>query len=271
MRGRSLADSRRGGRACPAAARGGLHRAADQSMALYGPPSGSTLCGKTDVPSTAFATLFMAARCLLMLSCISLRYTHVAARVLLSHMPPAPPSCPTAAPAGFTAAAQQGWWVDPSCANMRCAKPDIEHRHGISVECCAEYCAADPECKGFEVYEPCANGYSDCYVYHHIDNSTFTPHPGAHSFSWTGARPPVRNLSKACVPTPKICDHPVIVDDQQKILPWSANNASAGGGAGAYEYSARLAWSWFTDMPKQDGYPLFFFFGSYISLPPSSC
>lgn len=179
------------------------------------------------------------------------------------HAPHAPPSCLTAAPAGFTAAAQQGWWVDPTCANMSCAKPDIEHRHGISVECCAEYCAADPECKGFEVYEPCINGYSDCYVYHHIDNSTFTPHPGAHSFSWSGARPPVRNISTTCVPTPKICDHPVIVDDEEKILPWSTNNASAGGGAGAYEYSARLAWSWFTDMPKQDGYPLFFFYGSY--------
>ena len=78
-------------------------------------------------------------------------------------LPPSPP-CPVAAPPGFALASQQGWWIDPTCANMSCAKPNIDHRHGVSVECCAEYCAADPECQGFEVYEPC--GISDCYAYH---------------------------------------------------------------------------------------------------------
>jgi hypothetical protein len=143
-------------------------------------------------------------------------------------------------PAGFAAAPQQGWWVDSSCANMSCAKPDIAHRHGISVKCCAEYCAADPDCKGFEVYEPCTKGVSDCYAYHHIDNSTFTPHAGAHSFAWAGGRPPgVHNVSASCIPSPVLCGHPVVLDDEQKILPWSTTNTSAGGGAGAYEHSAR--------------------------------
>jgi hypothetical protein len=177
-----------------------------------------------------------------------------------------PPPCPVAPPSGFVPAPQQGWWVDSSCQNMSCAKPDISHRHGISIECCAEYCAADPDCQGFEIFQPC--GISDCYAYHHIDNSTFTPHTGAHSFSWSGTRrPAVRNVSARCVPTAKLCGHPVVLDEQQKILPWSAGNVSAGGAAGAYEHSARLAWSWFDHMPTQDGYPLFFFYGSFT---PSS-
>lgn len=64
-------------------------------------------------------------------------------------------TCPTPpeTPPGFVAAPAEGWWVDASCANMKCAKPNIDQRHGISIECCAEYCAADQACKGFEVYE----------------------------------------------------------------------------------------------------------------------
>lgn len=94
---------------------------------------------------------------------------------------------------------------------------------------------------------PCTAGFSDCYVYHHIDHSTFTPHLGAHSFSWGGTdRPPVRNVSAHCnptPPTPTLCGHDVVLDADQKIMPWSTTNASAGGAAGAYEYSARLVWN----------------------------
>ena len=175
-------------------------------------------------------------------------------------LPPSPP-CPVAAPPGFALASQQGWWIDPTCANMSCAKPNIDHRHGVSVECCAEYCAADPECQGFEVYEPC--GISDCYAYHHVDKSTFVAHPGAFSFSWSGARTPVHNVSSKCTPVNKLCDHPVVLDAEQKIMPWSSTNTSTGLGPGAYEYTARLAYSWFHNVPLQDGYPLWYFFGSF--------
>ena len=112
--------------------------------------------------------------------------------------------CPVTTPAGFTPAPQQGSWYDPSCpvdpktGIDPCAKPSVQHRHGVSVECCAELCAADPECQGFQVYEPC--GISDCYAYHQPVKSNFTPFSGSHSFAWSGTRPPVRrNISEGCV------------------------------------------------------------------------
>lgn len=116
--------------------------------------------------------------------------------------PPQSPPCLVATPSGFKPAPQQGSWADPSCpvdpktGTNPCAKPNIEHRHGVSVECCAEYCAADPECQGFQVFEPC--GISDCYAYHKIEKSAFTPHNGSYSFSWGGARPPVHPISAGC-------------------------------------------------------------------------
>lgn len=76
--------------------------------------------------------------------------------------------------------------------------PSVARRHGVSVECCAELCAADPKCQGFHVFEPC--GTSDCYAYHHIDKkSTFIPLPSSYGFTWKGAHPPARhNISASC-------------------------------------------------------------------------
>jgi hypothetical protein len=166
-----------------------------------------------------------------------------------------PPPCPVATPSGFTPAAQHGWY-----ATMPIPKPNEDQRHGVSVECCAAFCKADALCQGFEVYQPC--GISDCYNFHTY-NSTFTHNAGAYTFTRPRGSPAGPPAPLSCTPAPKLCDHPVILDDTKKIMPWSTNNATAGGGAGAYEYAARLAWAWFGAAPLQDSLPLWYFFGSF--------
>ena len=122
--------------------------------------------------------------------------------------PPPPPPCPVATPLGFKPAPQEGYWADPSCpvdpatGEDSCAMPSIARRHGVSVECCAQFCAADPACQGFQVFEPC--GISDCYAYRgaQVQKNAFTPRPGTHSFTWSGARPPAAHNTSAGCATP---------------------------------------------------------------------
>ena len=73
---------------------------------------------------------------------------------------PSPPACVVATPSGFTQASTHGSWIDPTCPVSSttgidpCAMPSVVRRHGVSVECCSELCAADPACQGFQVFDP---------------------------------------------------------------------------------------------------------------------
>jgi hypothetical protein len=58
--------------------------------------------------------------------------------------------------------------------NRPSAHPPNGHNN-ISIECCSLYCLADPQCRGFHVYNPCtwAGDHSNCYVAY---TSNFTSH-----------------------------------------------------------------------------------------------
>ena len=72
---------------------------------------------------------------------------------------PAPGSCNITAPRGFSYGGN-GWYVQNKTRPPRSVSTDM------SIECCSRYCLADPECKGFHVYDPCTRttGLSNCYV-----------------------------------------------------------------------------------------------------------
>ena len=155
---------------------------------------------------------------------------------------PPPPPCPVSSPAGFTPLPEHGWF-----GTTPIPKPSENQRHGVNVACCAAFCVADPLCQGFEVYEPC--GISDCYNFHDY-NKTFTRNAGGYTFTRPAGSPAGPPAPKSCTPPPKpppgqdgvLCGHKVVLDDTKKILPWSADNKTAGGGPGSYEFAARLAW-----------------------------
>ena len=158
----------------------------------------------------------------------------------LAAAPPPPPPCPVAAPAGFTAAPRHGWYETTPIP-----KPSEEERHGVSVACCAAFCVADAECQGFEVFKPC--GISDCYNFHAYSKTNFTANTGAHTFTRPAGQPTGPPAPPHCSARGEgegvLCGHKVVLDDTKKIMPWSADNQTAGGGPGAYEHAARLAWS----------------------------
>eukprot|EP01047_Picozoa_sp_COSAG01_P049338 COSAG01_NODE_4884_length_4653_cov_20.654370_4_plen_261_part_00 len=180
-----------------------------------------------------------------MLGCVSflgglLAASHTTAA---RNVPPPPAPCLVATPAGFTPALRRGWYQTTPIP-----KPSENERHGVSVTCCAAFCVADQACLGFEVYRPC--GISDCYIFHAYSSENFTLHAGAHTFTrpaGSAAGPPV---PASCTPKPKpapgqngtLCGHTVVLDTARKILPWSADNKSAGAGPGSYEHAARVAW-----------------------------
>jgi hypothetical protein len=55
-----------------------------------------------------------------------------------------------------------------------------------------------------------------------------------------------------------LMDHAVVVDENNKIVPWTT-------GEQPFDSLVVLAWDWWRSdaIPKENGYPLYYFYGSY--------
>jgi hypothetical protein len=148
---------------------------------------------------------------------------------------------PSSPPAGFNLRGN-GWFSMSPMENKSHPagddRPSAHPPHGrnnISIECCSYYCLADPQCKGFHVYNPCTwtGGHSNCYIAytdHFLPHNAADPSP-AFLRMLPSPPPPPAGWQQRCVaplqpPPPAPPDqkclggHTLKLDAEQSIESW---------------------------------------------------